>query len=92
MKKGWRERLLVAYIKLAGQAGQGGQQPFVRLAEEDRARYAREMDAYTPSAAFLAELADAKTDPKHGESGTPGRCAVVHAVHVTALHRAFARL
>ena len=45
-------------------------QPFVRLAEEDRARYAREMEEYTPSAAFLAELAYAKTDPKHGESDT----------------------
>ena len=43
MKKGWRERLLVAYIKLAGQAGQGGQQPFIRLAEEDSTRYAREV-------------------------------------------------
>ena len=48
-------------------------QPFVRLAEEDKARCAREMEEYTPSAAFLAELAYAKTDPKHGESCTPRR-------------------
>ena len=50
-------------------------QPFVRLAEEDRARYAREMEEYTPSAAFLAELAYAKTDPKHGgaEAGAIAR-------------------
>ena len=50
-------------------------QPFVRLAEEDKARCAREMEEYTPSAAFLAELAYAKTDPEYGESGRPRRCS-----------------
>ena len=49
---------------------------FVRLAEKDRARYDKEMAEYTPSAAFLAELASAKMDPEYGESGGRSGCAV----------------
>ena len=51
-------------------------QPFVRLAEEDKARYDKETAEYTPSAAFLAELASAKMDPEYGESGGRSGCAV----------------